>query len=181
MVRAQFISLAVVLTGACSWFTSRPRPVSEASRPEMELKFRASVERAGGQGVWVKRLPAHPESFVEALATRQVYDRVTAALRAQASREKLRVRTSSSRAASGLRQEEFFLARGKQTVGRWRIRETNHILRAAIIIDDLGNDVTAAHRLLADLLQPQRVAVKGQRPAGIGDQQADVMDLHHAS
>jgi uncharacterized protein len=149
MARACLALLAALAGGGCSWFTPRPKPLSEAVRKELALKFRAAIERAGGQNVWVKRLPARGDSFGEALATTAAFDRVAAALRSQAAREDLQVRIRPARSSAGGREAEFFLTRRKQAAGRWRLRETPRILRAAIIMDDLGNDVAAAHRLLA--------------------------------
>jgi uncharacterized protein len=147
--RALLALLGALMAGGCSWFAPRPQTLSETARREMALKFSAAIERAGGRDVWVKRLPGRAGSYGEILATPRAFERVSAALRSEALRENLQAQVRASRGAAGGEESDFLLSRGKQTVGRWRLREAQRILRAAIIIDDLGNDSTAARRLLA--------------------------------
>ncbi len=120
------------------------------------------MERAGGSGVWVKRLPAG-ESSGDVLATPRAYERSAGALRARAAREHFQVRVQEIRSVAEHRETEFLLERGGQTVGRWRLREMPRLLRAAIIIDDLGNDPEAERRLLA-LRYPVTFAILPELP-----------------
>lgn len=141
--------LAVLAAGGCSWFAPKPRTLSEAARHQIALKFQQAITQTGGEDVWVKKLPAGGDTFGEVLATREAFGRAAAAFESEASREGLVVRIRAAESKQGRREEEFSLSRGSQAAGRWRLRERSRLLRAAIIMDDLGEDLAAARRLLA--------------------------------
>lgn len=115
--------------------------------------MRSSVERAGGTEIWIKSVPREsseegPESSAEVLATPVSYDRMLSAFKAQASRQSLEIQIRPAGNERRGRTTEIRLARGKQPVSRWRLREVPTLRRAAIIIDDLGQDLEAARALL---------------------------------
>ncbi len=102
---------------------------------------------AGGLDVWVKRPPAGDEPG-EILATRGAYDRVLQALQAASGREGAEEKLEPSNSPAGLRTADLQILHQGQPVSRWRVREVAQLRRAAVIIDDLGSDLPAAHRLL---------------------------------
>lgn len=114
------------------------------------------MERAGGLEVWIKREPVRGSSALvgggetggEVLATREVWDRVSAALEAAARQEGLLADVHSEKSLGGFETLEVRLSRGKAAGGLWRLREVRQIRRAAVVMDDLGQDLSAAHRLL---------------------------------
>lgn len=61
----------------------------------------------------------------------------------------IETRVAEVRQPAGLRLADIRLARGRQPAGRWLIREVGHLRHAAIVIDDLGQDLPAADELLA--------------------------------
>ena len=139
------------MSSACSWFESKP--ASEIDRRRLNLEMRSSVERAGGTEIWIKSGPREsseeePGSSAELLATPASYDRVLSAFKAEASRQSLEIQIRPAANERRGRTVEIRLARGKQLVSRWHLREVPALHRAAIIIDDLGQDLEAARALL---------------------------------
>lgn len=155
----------MLFAGACSWFQRQPAAKVDAARVEHEL--REAVEGAGGTEVWIKppgasRPRAHGAA-TEVLAARESFDRVLDAAKAVASREGLESRVNTQRTRSGEREAEFQIALGTQLVTRWSFREVPRLRHAAIIIDDLGEDLHAAQRLL-DLPYPLTFSVLPELP-----------------
>lgn len=134
-----------LLTGACSRITHK-KPLTEIERREIDSRVQKALETAGGLDVWVKG----PDSkqHVEVLATRAGYDRLLAAFREEARKENLRWRELPLGSNSGLRAASFRLTKGGVVLGQWDCREVERLRRAAIVIDDLGQDLDAARELL---------------------------------
>jgi uncharacterized protein len=114
------------------------------------------VEAAGEPEVWIKSpvtrrtvssaVPHGPATDV--VTTPESFDRALDAAKALVSREGLETSGQTRRSKSGGREVDLRFSFGKQLVCRWNFREVPQILRAAIIIDDLGQDLGAAKRLL---------------------------------
>jgi uncharacterized protein len=147
--------LLILFSAGCSWFQHEPAAGVDPARVEQEL--RKAVEESGGTEVWIKTpAPRRPKTSsprpgkaaTEVLAARESFDRVLAAAKAAASREGLQSRVNWRHTGSGERAAEVRITLGKQLVTEWNFREVPRILYAAIIIDDLGQDLNAARRLL---------------------------------
>lgn len=144
--------LAILLAGGgCSWFKrGKPAPKIDSDRIEREL--RSAVEAAGHPEVWIKPAPAgaakSPAAATEVVATPESFDRALGAAKAVAWRERLEAGLQPRRRNNGGREVEVRFTFKKRLVALWNFREVPQILRAAIIIDDLGQDGGAAKRLL---------------------------------
>ena len=133
----------------------RAEPVDAAERQQIALRLRQALERAVGEDVWVKSPPfaAFPpckaETATEAFVARASYKAALSALERQAAREGLEIKPtrSSGRDPSGLR--DFRLLRGRSLAGRWIVREVPRLRHAALILDDLGQDLDAVRQLIA--------------------------------
>jgi hypothetical protein len=79
----------------------------------------------------------------------EVYPALFSALQQQSEREGLEFKTRETRGRQGYRVADIRLARQGEAICRWRLREVRRLLRAAIVIDDLGQDLQAAQKLLA--------------------------------
>lgn len=128
------------------------------------LEIRKAVEQAGGSEVWIKKMPeagsaaglTAREASAEVVATPEYFKKVAAAIRNQASRQGLEVEVQSvggrafppGRSGNGEQALEIRLTHQQRLVARWRLREVAQIRRAAIVIDDLGEDLEAARKLL---------------------------------
>ncbi|HEV2495890.1 MAG TPA: divergent polysaccharide deacetylase family protein [Terriglobia bacterium] len=121
----------------------------------MALRLKSAVEDAGGSEVWVKgatlaSFPSRRNDIpAEILAVPPTFDRVLSALKAEAVSQALQVRLESKRGSDGRRLAEVQISRQRQLIGRWRVREVDRLLRAAIVIDDLGQNFDVAEQLLA--------------------------------
>jgi polysaccharide deacetylase 2 family uncharacterized protein YibQ len=141
-----------MISAGCSRFERRkPAPRIDAVRVEREL--RAAVESAAEPQVWIKTSrpaggPRSP-SMTEVVLTPESFDRALGAVRDAAARQGLALRLHPRQSKNGRREVEARFSLGTQFVSRWNLREVERIYRAAIIIDDLGNDPGAAKRLLA--------------------------------
>jgi polysaccharide deacetylase 2 family uncharacterized protein YibQ len=128
-------------------------PLSEEERQELARKVENAIEAAGRSQVWIKSpvgLPSgKPETPVEARVGAEVYATVIAALQHEAEKNRLEYAIKQSRTKEGWRVADAGLFRRGKWVGRWKIREVRRILYAAIIIDDLGQNLQAARQLLA--------------------------------
>jgi len=148
-----FAILIVVFFGWRRWLA--PRPLAEAERRQIALRLRGSIERAGGKQIWVKEPPYAPfpprraDAAAEAVVASTAFPGVLSAMEGQAQREGLEIKTRIAAAHERWHLADIRLARGRQPAGRWLIREVGQLRRAAIIIDDLGQDLPAADELLA--------------------------------
>jgi hypothetical protein len=79
----------------------------------------------------------------------EVYSPVIAALRHEAEENRLECAINESRTKAGWRVADVRLSHNGKQVSRWKLREVRRILHAAIIIDDLGENLEAARQLLA--------------------------------
>lgn len=131
------------------------QPLGEAERRQLAGRFKDVIERAGGSQVWVKDPPYAPfppprsDAAAEVLVAPAGFDAALAAMRDQAETADLEIKTRITRAGGRWRLADVRLTSGRALAGRWRLREVGQLRRAAIIIDDLGQDLEAAHKLLA--------------------------------
>jgi len=140
---------------ACSWFKAPGKHLTDAERRRIAVQIRATIEETGGEQAWVKTPPAAPfppskaDAAIEVVVTSDVFRTVLAALERQAKARGLQVKTRMAASAAGRRKADVRLSQKGGPVGRWLLREVPVICRAAIIIDDLGQDSGAAQKLLA--------------------------------
>jgi polysaccharide deacetylase 2 family uncharacterized protein YibQ len=131
------------------------QPLGESERRQLASHFKDVIERAGGSQVWVKEPPyasfppLRRDAAAEVLAAPATFDAALAAIKQEAETSNLQIRVKVARTAGHWRSADIRLARGGELAGRWWLREAGQIRRAAIIIDDLGQDLEAARKLLA--------------------------------
>jgi len=128
------------------------RPVPEPDRLRTAARIRMAIERAGGDDVWVKTppyaaFPPQAAGTAEAVVAASHYDGVLAAMAGQAAHDHFQLKSTTSRAGGHERLTELRCLRGGTEYGRWLIREVPKIRHAALVIDDLGQDLEAAHKL----------------------------------
>lgn len=87
---------------------------------------------------------------IEVLSVPAKFDAVVAAIRRQAEIEGLKAETQPKNSAAPSRSVELRLTRQKNLVSQWRVREVPRLLRAAIVMDDMGQDLEAANKLLRE-------------------------------
>ena len=149
--RLSLIFLLAIFAAGCSWF-ERPKPAPKIDSARFERELRSAVELAGRHGVWIKTRRnggAAPTSATEVILTPESFDRALSAARDAAARQGLALRTQTRPSRNGLRDVDARFTLGRQVIARWNFREAARIYRAAIIIDDMGNDLGAARKLLA--------------------------------
>lgn len=181
--------LLLILLGAAACKRSSPpsakRPDTEArpesaaqagERREAADRLKAAIERAGGSEVWIKReSSAGDGTVVEALASPAAFDPSLAALKAECQAQSIRMKVHTQASAGGLRSVEADLGSGRQSLGKWRLREVRQLLRASIVIDDLGENLAVAHQLL-ELPYPLTFSVLPRLPHS----QETARDAHRA-
>jgi polysaccharide deacetylase 2 family uncharacterized protein YibQ len=111
------------------------------------------MERTGGSGVWIKRqagesIALHDGDPGEVLAVPSAFGALLRVARNESENEGLQARITEVSSPQHWRSVELEILHGAIPVCRWRLREVPQIRRAAIIIDDLGQDLGAARRLL---------------------------------
>jgi polysaccharide deacetylase 2 family uncharacterized protein YibQ len=125
----------------------------EEDRRELARKIEKAIEDTGRSQVWIEssigQPSAKPETPFEARVGAEVYSTVLAALQREAKENGLECAISESRTKEGWRVADIRLLRYGKRVSRWKLREVRRILHAAIIIDDLGQNLEAARQLLA--------------------------------
>lgn len=138
---------------ACHWFT--PKRLSETERRQLASRTREWIEKAGGSRVWINIPsrtsfpPERPDTPTTAVVAAEVYPELLSTLRKQSEKEGLELKTRETRGPQGYRVADARLERQGEAICRWRLREVPRLLRAAIVIDDLGQDLQAAKKLLA--------------------------------
>jgi polysaccharide deacetylase 2 family uncharacterized protein YibQ len=108
------------------------------------------IANAGGSQVWIKsRLHRgkNADAPLEVLVTSGAYDSIEAALRREAAQRKLDfARLLGGGAAQAA---DIEISRRGQGILRVHLRQVPRLLRASIVIDDLGSDLEAPRKLLA--------------------------------
>jgi polysaccharide deacetylase 2 family uncharacterized protein YibQ len=151
MLRLAFLLAFAICASNCK----RPAlaPLREEDRRELAQKIKKAVEDAGRSQVWIKssvgRPSGKPETPIDARVGAEVYPPVMAALQHAAQEDRLECTINESRTRKGWRVADIRLLQHGKQVSRWELREVRRILHAAIIIDDLGENLEAARQLLA--------------------------------
>jgi polysaccharide deacetylase 2 family uncharacterized protein YibQ len=129
------------------------RPRQEAASRHLEVfpVFLRAIERAGGQDVWVKKSISrrdHPQgiAFAEIVVAARAQAAVLEAVRHEAQARKLRVRLHPGSNAS-VKTVQDAVIRGGKPLCVFRLVEVPRLLQAAIIIDDMGQNLAAARQL----------------------------------
>jgi len=127
-----------------------PSALSESERRDLASRFQAVIANTGGSQVWIKsRLHRgkKAESPLEVLATPGACASIEAALRREAEQRKL---DFAHLAGGGEAQAvDIETSRRGQRILRVHLRQVPRLMRAAIVIDDLGQDLEAPRKLLA--------------------------------
>ncbi len=117
-------------------------------------RLKAAIEGAGGSDVWVKTSlkspfpPARADQPVEAVAVPPAFDAVLSRIQKESAGRGFEIEARETRTKRRARIVEVrVLARG-ELVGRWRLREVARMRRAAIVMDDLGQDRARVQKLL---------------------------------
>jgi polysaccharide deacetylase 2 family uncharacterized protein YibQ len=85
---------------------------------------------------------------MQVLATSSAYRAVLAALKHASEQDELKLRGVEGNGRGGLRAIDLDVTRRGQRICRIHLCEVPRLLRAAIVIDDLGQDLEAVHKLL---------------------------------
>lgn len=145
---------AIVLFETCNWFTAPSKRLSDAERRRIAVRIKEAIEDAGGMHAWVKLPhstpfpPAKADVATEVVVTTAGFPATLAALERQAKASSLQIKTQVTDGRKRGRRMDIRLFQEGVAVGRWQLREVPKIRRAAIIIDDLGQDLEAARKLL---------------------------------
>ncbi|MBI1940084.1 MAG: divergent polysaccharide deacetylase family protein [Acidobacteria bacterium] len=142
--------LGLFLVASCSKVA--PQRLSDAERRQIAGRFREAIEQTGGVEVWIKEPPYAPfprhAGAVEVVVESSSFDRVVSVIEGRAEREGLAVRRRVSQGEEKMRLADLRLTRGRDHAGHWLLREVRQLRYAAVVIDDLGQDLDAARKLL---------------------------------
>jgi polysaccharide deacetylase 2 family uncharacterized protein YibQ len=149
--RLPFLLLLILATHACNWF--HPQPPSEHDRRELAVRFKTVVADAGGAQIWIKNpTKLHhgqsPDMSLQVLATPAAYHTVLSRVQQESDKDKLDLETSAAIGGRGLHAVKLDVRQSGQRIIQIHLREVPRLLRAAIVIDDMGRDLAAAHKLL---------------------------------
>jgi polysaccharide deacetylase 2 family uncharacterized protein YibQ len=86
---------------------------------------------------------------LQVVATPAAYQAVLSRVQHECDKDKLDLGTSAANAGGGLHAVNLKVMQGGQRIIQIHLREVSRLLRAAIVIDDMGRDLEAAHKLLA--------------------------------
>jgi polysaccharide deacetylase 2 family uncharacterized protein YibQ len=151
--RISILLLLILATPACRWFHTQPQ--NEPDRRELAARFQNVVTAAGGAHIWIKhinkgrhgRSPA--EMSVQVLAAPAAYRAVLSGVKRESDQNKLDCGISETTTASGRHVAILNVRQRGQGIIQIHLREVPRLLHAAIVIDDMGRDLDAAHKLLA--------------------------------
>lgn len=147
--RITLLLLLVFLAPSCQYF--HPKSLSESDRQQLADLFRSAIADSGGTQVWIKHArhaPGHAEAPLQALATPTAYEAVQLRVRQEADKAKVDLDLTVTR--SGGHPACFLkISQRGQNIIQIQLREVPRLLRAVIVIDDMGRDMEAAHKLLA--------------------------------
>jgi len=151
-IRLPFLLLIILVTNACNWFQPQPPRVSD--RREIAARFQNVIADAGGAQIWIKHSSKlhrgqSSDTSLQVLATPAAYLAVLSAVQQESDKDKLDFGTSGADAASGLHAVNLNVMQRGRRIIQIHLREVPRLLRAAIVIDDMGRDLEAAHKLVA--------------------------------
>ncbi len=146
--------ILLLLLGAVGCKRSWPsRPSSEPAPLEFPSQIRKAIKTAGGTEVWIThsghtRRASGSETSLQVLVASSAYRAVLAAVRQEAVKAHVLVAIEPSTPAAKLRASTLTLTQRSGTkLLQIHLREVPRILRAAIVIDDVGNDIEPATQL----------------------------------
>ena len=119
------------------------------------MRFRNVVADAGGAQIWIKhpgKLPAGQgpaDVSLQVVATPAAYQAVLSRVQQESDKARLDLRASTANARGGWRAANLNVMRHGQRIIQIHLREVPRLLRAAIVIDDVGRDLEPVHQLLA--------------------------------
>ncbi len=134
----------------------RARVPNFSTVAKIATTYDAVIRRAGGDGAWLKRAaePAGDESTSQAegefLALAPVAPAIIRAMEQQAAHDGLRLQVQPATPSNGSTSvtAEISIFEGNRPICAWRLRQVPRLYRAAIVIDDLGQDLRPANELL---------------------------------
>lgn len=142
--------VAPLLFHACS--KAPPEPETRTDRREITARLRAAVEETAGAQVWVK-IPSRPggggAGAVEVIVASEAFEPALDAFRRESARLGLEILGEMRPGREGLRRADLRLRQRHVMAGRWRWRETLRLRYAALVLDDMGQELAPARRLLA--------------------------------
>ncbi|MGH9453831.1 MAG: divergent polysaccharide deacetylase family protein, partial [Terriglobia bacterium] len=156
LILALLIAVAMVCS-ACKPSVKRTKHRHEATAHHENILplFVRAIERAGGDGVWIKSRDLHlsraehkvTDPTVEVILTARARTEVLEAMRREAETESLGLRIRPASTPSENTTGEVLIESSGRRLCNFRLVEVRRILQAAIIIDDLGQNLNAAHEL----------------------------------
>ena len=143
---------------------NQPKPLREPERRDLATRFRAVVKDAGGTQIWIKRpTKAHhersPEPSLQVVATPAGYRAVISALRRESENDRVEFKSTTVSLRGGRHLLLLNVSQRGQTVLHIQMREVPRLLRAAIVIDDMGRDLDAAQQAPGARLSPDLFGV----------------------
>jgi polysaccharide deacetylase 2 family uncharacterized protein YibQ len=145
------LSLALSAS-SCNGFHRQAR--NQSDHYKLASHLQDAVAEAGGAQIWIKHALRlrHGQSSgltLQVVASPAGYAAVLSRLKQEATKNNLDLRTSSADSAPGVRVANVSVTERGQRIIQIRMQEVTRLLRAAIVIDDMGQDLNAAHKLLA--------------------------------
>lgn len=146
-----FILILIFIT-ACNRKPSNPH--AEPDHRDLAVQLGAVVKEAGGGQIWIKhpgrsRHANSAEVTMQVVATPAGYRSVMSALRRQSEEDKVRLKSTTVGLSGARHLVVVNVMQDGRTVFHIELREVPRLLRAAIVIDDMGNDLEAARKLMA--------------------------------
>ena len=118
--------------------------MGEPDRRVLAEHVRKAVTDAGGAEIWLKHSASsrRPEASLQVLATPAAYRAVLAAVQQAADHDQLELEAAASNAVNARHAVNLILTGHGQRVMEIHLREVPRLLRAAIVIDDMGRTWT---------------------------------------
>ena len=143
------VLLFLTLLGWTGCTCRAPKRPTETEKRQVSLRVRESIEQTGGLNVWVKDgVSPQATTTIEVLALPSNFDAIVRAIARQAGAENLQARIKETRTSGPERRTEIQLYSEKELFSQWRLRQVRELRRVAIVIDDLGQSLEPARKLL---------------------------------
>ena len=153
---------ALVVVALCFYLARRRWPYQRSSRataPQLNRSdlipaFKRAIKQAGGADVWITsaaaqhgRGPSSAGKSFEVWVSSAVYARVLESVESQAKRMQLSLAIDRPKHSGVLRTDRVQLAFQGRPLLDFRVDEIRRMMRVAIIVDDLGQNLPAARAL----------------------------------
>ncbi|MGH9398459.1 MAG: divergent polysaccharide deacetylase family protein [Terriglobia bacterium] len=125
------------------------QPQPSLSPAELAQRFQLALKQAAGDNIWIKEEPSSASGAFNVLITPAAYNAAEQAILRTAHEQRVHIAEFDvPEQPAAMHSDKFTAYSGDKPLCGWTVREVPRIVRVAIIVDDLGQNLNAARKLI---------------------------------